>query len=128
MRLIGLGSIDTLPYYPRFPIQRIPKGFFNPAIPTQNFVQSRCPQGYFWHPASRTFSQSLISPRFCFKIPKLEIRIREIPDPKNLLETLYTGEVVRAVTTEHRRTTSRRKHVWVTPGSRSSLVTVSVAQ
>ena len=79
------------------------------------------------HTASRTFSQSLISPRFCFKVPKLELRIREIPDPKNLLGTLYTGEVVRAVTTEHRRTTSRRKHVWVTPGGRSSLVTMSVA-
>ena len=96
-------------------------------IPTQNFVQSRCSECYFCHPASRTFSQSLISPRFCFKVPKLELRIREIPDPKNLLGTLYTGEVVRAVTTEHRRTTFLCKDVWVTPGGRSSLVTMSVA-
>ena len=59
-------------------------------IPTQNFVQSRCSEGYFWHPASRTFSQSLISARFCFKIPKLELRIREVPDPeKHIGNTLY---------------------------------------
>ena len=64
--------------------------FFNPAIPTQNSVQSRCPECYFCHPASRTFSQSLISPRFCFKVPKLELRIREIPDPKKPTgDTLY---------------------------------------
>ena len=125
MRLIGLGSIYPLPYFPRFPIQRIPKRVLQycrsrPKISCNPVV----PRVIFWHPASRTFSQSLISARFCFKIPKLELRIRI---PKNILGTLYTGEVVRAVTTEHRRTTFRCKDVWVTPGGRSSLVTMSVA-
>ena len=29
-----------------------PIGFFNPLIPTQNFVQSRNPDSYFWYPTS----------------------------------------------------------------------------
>ena len=59
-----------------------PIGFFNPVIPTQNFVQSRNPEGYFWHPTSRVYFQSRISPRFCFQIPNPELQIREIPDPE----------------------------------------------
>ena len=57
-------------------------GFFNPVIPTQNFVQSCNPEGYFWHPTSRVYFQSRISSRFCFQIPNPELQIREIPDPE----------------------------------------------
>ena len=32
--------------------------FYNPIIPTQNFVQSRDPEGYIWHPTSRAYFQS----------------------------------------------------------------------
>ena len=59
-----------------------PIGFFNPVIPTQNFVQSRNPDGYFWHPTSQAYFQSRILPRFWFKIPNPEPQIREIPDPE----------------------------------------------
>ena len=58
-----------------------PKGFFNPVIPTRNSSQSCNPEGYFWHPTSRAYFQSRISPRFCFQIPNPELQIREISDP-----------------------------------------------
>ena len=45
-------------------------------------MQSRNPEGYFWHPTSRVYFQSRISPRFCFQIPNPELQIREIPDPE----------------------------------------------
>ena len=56
-----------------------PIRFFNPVVPTQNFVQSR---GYVWHPTPRAYFQSRISARFCCKIPNPEPEIREIPDPE----------------------------------------------
>ena len=59
-----------------------PIEFSNPVIPTQNFVQSHNPEGYFWHLTSRAYFQSRISPRFCFQIPNPEVQIREIPDPE----------------------------------------------
>ena len=36
------------------PRETVPIGFFNPVIPTRNFFRSRNPEGYFWHPTSRT--------------------------------------------------------------------------
>ena len=56
--------------------------FLNPVIPTQNFLQFRNLDGYFWHPTSRAYCQSRILPRFCFKIPNPELQIREIQDPE----------------------------------------------
>ena len=40
-----------------------PTGFFNPVIPTQNFMQSRIPEGYFWHLTTRAYVQFRISQR-----------------------------------------------------------------
>ena len=60
---------------------RVLKGFFNTVTVTQYFAQSRNPNGYFWHPTSRAYPQSQISPWFCFKILTLELKIRGIPDP-----------------------------------------------
>ena len=51
-----------------------PIGFFNPVIPTQNFVQSRNPEGYFWHPTSQAYFQSRDSPRFYFQIPNPDFK------------------------------------------------------
>ena len=59
-----------------------PIGFFNPVIPTQNFVQSRNSEGYFWYSTSQAYFQSRNSPRFCFKMSHPELQIREIPDPE----------------------------------------------
>ena len=72
------------PYHKMFALKfrGSPIGFFNPVIPTQNFVQSRNPEGYFWHPISRVYFQSRISPRFCFQVPNPELQIREIPHPE----------------------------------------------
>ena len=58
-----------------------PIGFFNPVIPTQDFEQSRYPEGYFWHPTARAYFQSRIPLWFCCKIPNPELQIREIPYP-----------------------------------------------
>ena len=52
-----------------------PIGFFNFVIPTQNFEQSRNPEGYFWHPTSQAYFQSRDSPRFYFQIPNPELQI-----------------------------------------------------
>ena len=46
-----------------------------------NFPQSRNPDSYFRNPVSPHLFQSRISPSFCFKIPNLELQIREIPHP-----------------------------------------------
>ena len=57
-------------------------GFFNPAILTQNFVQSRNPEGYLGHSNSRILSVPNLA-RFCFKIPNSDLQItREILDPE----------------------------------------------
>ena len=56
-------------------------GFFNLVIPIHNFVQSRNPEGYFWHHTSRAYFQSRISLLFYFKIPNPEHQIREITYP-----------------------------------------------
>ena len=58
-----------------------PIGFFNPLIPTQNFVQSHNPDGYFWYPTSPAYLHSQISPQFYIKFPNPELQLREIPDP-----------------------------------------------
>ena len=90
---------DLLPFYIPFLTEEVPLshtqarnlhrgspiGFFNPVTPTQNFRQSRNPEGYFWHPASRAYFQSTISPRFRLKIPNPEPQIREIPHPEKLI-------------------------------------------
>ena len=68
-----------------------PIGFFNPLIPTQNFVQSRNPDSYFWYPTSPAYFHSLISPPFRIKILNPELQLREIPDPKK-----PTGDPLRA--------------------------------
>ena len=64
---------------------RSPIVFFNPVIPTQNFVQSRNPEGYFWHPTSQPYFKSRNSPRFCFQIPNPELQVKEISDPEKLV-------------------------------------------
>ena len=51
-------------------------------MPTQNFVQSRNTEGYFWHPTSQPYFKSRNSPRFCFQIPNPELQMREISDPE----------------------------------------------
>ena len=51
-----------------------PIEFFNPVIPTQDFEQSRNPEGYFWHPTSRAYFQSRNPPWFCCKIANGESR------------------------------------------------------
>ena len=63
-----------------------PIGFFNPVIPTQNFVQARTPEGCFWQPTSRANFQSRISPRLCFRIPNPQPEIREIQDPEKPID------------------------------------------
>ena len=64
-----------------------PIGFFNPVIRTPNFVQSRNPDGYFWHPTSRAYFQSRKSPQLCFKISNPgELQIREIPGPEKTIK------------------------------------------
>ena len=61
-------------------------GFFNPVIPTQNFVQPRSPNGCFSQPTCRANFQYRIDlgPIF-LKNPQPEIR--EILDPEKLLMT-----------------------------------------
>ena len=49
---------------------RFPEGFFISVISTRNFVQSRNPDGCFWHPTSRTNFQSRVSPDFALKSRK----------------------------------------------------------
>ena len=44
-----------------FILRGSPIGFFTPVIPTQDFMQSRNPEGYFWHPTSRAYFQSQIT-------------------------------------------------------------------
>ena len=61
--------------------RRSPIGFFNPVIPTHNFVQSRNPEGYFGHSNYSAYFQSRILP-ILLKIPSPELQIREIPDPE----------------------------------------------
>ena len=56
-------------------------GFFNPVILTQDFEQSRNPEGYFCYPTSLAYFQSRIPPWFWCKIPNPEPQIREIPYP-----------------------------------------------
>ena len=68
-------------------VRRSLMGFFNPVISTQIFVQSRYPHDQFWHPASHTYFETRIPPRFCFQITNFEFQLREIPDPDNLLVT-----------------------------------------
>ena len=43
----------------------------NPDLQTHG---SHNPEGYFWHPISRTYFQTRISPRFCFKIPSPDLQ------------------------------------------------------
>ena len=62
-----------------------PIGFFNPVISTLNFVQSRNPEGRYWHPTYRAYFPSRISPWFCFKILNPELQIREVPDPEKII-------------------------------------------
>ena len=66
-------------------VKRVPNRVFLSVIPPQIFGQSRNPEGYFWHPTSRAYFQSRISPRFPFKIPNPEPQIREIPHPEKLI-------------------------------------------
>ena len=64
---------------------KVPNRVFLSVIPTQNFGQSRNPEGYFCHRTSRAYFQSRISPQFRFKIPNPEPQIREIPHPEKLI-------------------------------------------
>ena len=49
------------------PLRGSPMGFFNPVILTQNFVQSRNPEGYLGHSNSRAYFRSQILPYFASK-------------------------------------------------------------
>lgn len=70
---------------------RFYKGVFNPVIPIQIFAQSRSPDGYFRHPAPRSFFQSRSSLPFAIGFLN-----KTIPDPdKSLAGTLSTGHRVR---------------------------------
>ena len=62
-------------------------GFFNPVVPTQNFIPSRNPDGYFWHSTFRVLLSRLSRP-FALKsrIPSFTWRKSQIP--KNLLRPL----------------------------------------
>ena len=61
-----------------------PIGFFNPVIPTQNFVQSHNPEGVFWHPTSQAYPSIPNPSRFNITIP--ELLIREIAYPEKPVE------------------------------------------
>ena len=69
---------EVLPFFPSIhhenekekfcsPYRGSPIGFFNPAVLTQDFEQSRNPEDYFWHPTSRAYFQSRIPPDFAVK-------------------------------------------------------------
>ena len=60
------GSVMATPRKQAFILRGSPVGFLTPVIPTQNFMQSRNPEGYFWHPTTRAYFQSQISLWFCF--------------------------------------------------------------
>ena len=62
-----------------------PIGFFNPVIPTQNFVQSHNPEGFFFL-ASHLPSIPLIPNPSLFNIPNPEFQTREIPYPEKPVE------------------------------------------
>ena len=67
--------------------KKVPNKFVNPVIPTPNFVLSRNPEGYFWHPTSQVYFQSRTSPQFCFKIPNpAELQVWEILGPEKPIE------------------------------------------
>ena len=72
------GSVIETRRKQAFILRGSPIGFFTPIIPTQNFLQSRDPEGYFWHPTSRAYFQSQISLWFYFKVPNPELQMREI--------------------------------------------------
>ena len=63
-------------------------------IPTQNFVQSRNPEGYFWHPTSLAYFQSQISSQFSFQIPNPELRIQEIPSPEKPIYDPLSWQII----------------------------------
>lgn len=67
---------------------RSPTGYLNTVIPIQIFAQSRSPDGYFRHPASRAYFQSRNSPPYCFEIPNPGLQIRQIQHPETPLGTL----------------------------------------
>ena len=71
-----------------------PIGFFNPIIPTQNFVQSRNPEGYFWNPTFQAYFQSQISSRFSFQIPNPELLIGEIPSPEKPIDDPLSWQII----------------------------------
>ena len=68
--------------------------FFNPIIPTQNFMQSHNPKGYLWYSTSHAYFQSQIWPRFFFKILSPELQISKILNPKNLVHPSYIRQAV----------------------------------
>ena len=55
------GSVMATKRKQAFILRGSPIAFFTPAIPTQNFMQLRNPEGYFWHPTSRAYFQSQIT-------------------------------------------------------------------
>ena len=69
-----------------FILRGSPIGFFTPVIPTQNFMQSRNSEGYFWHLTSRAYFQSQISLWFCFKVPNTKLQMKEITYPEKPIE------------------------------------------
>ena len=77
-----------------------PVPFFYPVIPTQNFLHSRNPEGYFSTSHLPWCFQSRILPRFFLTSLVPSFKYREIPDPENLLGALYQAvrglEFVRA--------------------------------
>ena len=55
------GSVKETRRKQAFILRGSPIGLFTPVIPTQNFMQSHNPEGYFWHPISLAYFQSQIA-------------------------------------------------------------------
>ena len=89
--------------------------FSNPVIPTQNFVKSRYPEGYIWHPTSQAYFQSRNSSRFCFQIPNPQLQIREIPGPEKPIKDPHKWSCTRIRIKKHADSKNRSAFVWTWP-------------
>ena len=72
VKVAGYWSRSSARFYGQRRSRGSPIKFSNAVIPTQHFVQSRNPGGYFWHPTSWAYFQSRFLPD----------QIKETPDPE----------------------------------------------
>ena len=102
--------------------------FFYPIIPTQNFVQSRYSDSYFWHATSRVYFKARISPRYCYTNPDSEPQIREIHDPEKPIVDYSSlcGIALKRKKRENAREGENWKFLFIFPPSRA-LPTPSLA-